>query len=128
MENTLNKVNGPSVPFISNSTVAPIGSSIDFKVNILNDSTLGFPLKVKFKKVNHKGFGNNHPEALATLEKDDSTESSVRYDMSSRTQTHFHEVNISRDCKFKGIHAMICEVRNVDSKVISREIIHVPIA
>lgn len=128
LENTLNNVDGTSQPFISNSTVALIGSSIDFKVKILNDNTLGFPLKVKFKKINHKGFGNNHPEALATLEKNDSPEFPVYYHMSGRRQTHFHEVSISRDCKYKGIHAMICEVRNDESIVIFREIIHVPIA
>lgn len=128
LENTLTLHNGYSEKFISNSKIVPIGSSINFKVKILNDSTLLFPLKVKFKKINQEGYGSNHPDVLDTLDEDDSTEFTVQYDSARRIHTTIHQVDISRDCMYKGIHVMVCEVRNVNAKVIFREIIHVPIA
>lgn len=122
-------VNGKSPQlFKSNSIVVPIGASIDFKVKILNDSTLGFPLTVKFKKVNHVGFGQNHSDVLDNLSEDDTKEFTVNYDASRRIHTNVHEIEVNRECTYRGIHKMICEVKNVQSRVIFREIIHVPIA
>lgn len=123
------RVNGrPSQHFISSSMIAPIDSEIEFELHILNDSILKFPLRIKFKKINHEGYGFNHEDLLSQLEIHDTNEFTVSYDASRRTHKHFHKVSISRDCKFRGIHKMICEVRNSDSKLIFREIVHVPIA
>ncbi|EXH20852.1 adenylate/guanylate cyclase domain-containing protein [Acinetobacter nosocomialis] len=128
LENILRIKGRTPQPFISSSTIAPIGASIDFKVKILNDSTLLFPLIVKFKKINNEGFGDNQQEVLDSLNQDDSEEFIIKYDASRITHIQVHEASISRDCMYRGIHMMICEVRNFESQVIFREIVHVPIA
>lgn len=89
---------------------------------------MGFPLKVKFQKINHKGFGNNHKDVLDTLEKKDIKVIEVGYHTSKIVKKPIHEIELTRDCMYRGIHKMICEVWNSNSKVIFREVVFVPIA
>lgn len=129
MINILKVPGEEEVKFFSNAKIAPIGSSIDFTIKVYNDNSLRFPLTVKFKKVNQEGYGLNHPDVMKTLYQDDSVEHVFYYSSTRRLeQPLFQTKTVSRDCMYKGIHQMICEVRDNTNKVIFREIVNVPIA
>ena len=75
---------------------------------------------------NNLGF-NNEPELLETINQKDEAEFTIYYSTGTRQQTNIHKKSINRDCMYRGIHQLICEVRNKDNKLIFRDIVNVPI-
>ncbi len=124
-----NKITSPTnevYDFKSNSKVIPKNSSITTEIQIFNENFLLFPLQVKFIKKNNLGF-KNEPELLEHIDVKDEVNFIVHYSSGSRQQTNIHKKSISRDCMYRGIHQLICEVRNKDNKLIFRDIVNVPI-
>ncbi|MHA3063963.1 adenylate/guanylate cyclase domain-containing protein [Acinetobacter sp. ANC 4641] len=118
------------IDYLSSSKVLKIGSKIKFKLLVDNDLSLGFPLKIKFIKENKEGFGTNHPEMMQYLYEKDEEFKEMKFDYKNAGTSYIlpQEYEISRDCMYKGLHKMICEVRNSSNALIFRDIVHVPIA
>jgi class 3 adenylate cyclase len=126
LKNKITSSDGEVYDFKSNSKVIPKNSSITTEVHIFNESILLFPLNIKFIKKNNLGF-NNEPELLETINQKDEAEFTIYYSTGTRQQTNIHKKSINRDCMYRGIHQLICEVRNKDNKLIFRDIVNVPI-
>lgn len=124
-----NKVTSPTgdvYDFKSNSKVIPKNSSITTEIHIFNETSLLFPLKIKFIKKNNLGF-KNEPELLETIAVRDEVDFIVYYNSSRTQQIRMHKKSITRECMYRGIHQLICEVRNKNNKLIFRDIVNVPI-
>lgn len=126
LKNKVTFPNGEVYDFKSNSKVLPKNSLITTEVNIFNESILLFPLSIKFIKKNNLGF-NNETELLDTIDIKDEQEFSVFYSTGQMQNTNIHKKSISRDCMYRGIHQLICEVRNKENRLIFRDIVNVPI-
>lgn len=124
-----NKVKSPTgevEDFKSNSKVILKNSSITTEINVFNETTLLFPLNIKFTKRNNLGF-NNETQLVGTIDNEDEMNFVVNYSSSRIQQNNIHKRSITRECMYRGIHQIICEVRNKNNKLIFRDIVNVPI-
>lgn len=126
LKNRITSPTGEVYDFKSNTKVIPKNSSITTEIQIFNESILKFPLQIKFIKKNNLGF-NNEPELLKNINIKDESEFTVYYCTRRRQQINIHKESISRDCMYRGIHQLICEVRNKENRLIFRDIVNVPI-
>lgn len=110
--------------FISNSKVIQKNSKITATLNSKN-LTLGESLKVIFYKKNHSGY-KNEPILEKYLD-DEVIESEINPDSSSTLSYFRPNKTFQRDCNFKGLHYIRCDVLNGRSEVIFRDYIYVPI-
>lgn len=115
--------NGEIEPYISNTKMIKKDSIIKIILNVESLRPLRV-YKAVFNKVNNSGF-NNEPELIKHLieesdpfDLDDSTSSLRNY---SATAT------FTRDCNFKGLHHVKCEVKDNNGKTIFRDYVYVPI-
>lgn len=118
--------NGQYRTYTSNTEIIPKYSGIRIKLGILNESHL-LPAQVIFIKQNYSGFQN---EAVLEQHLDEEREVyNLRYKIDNRFNHHNTiEAVFERECIFRGIHSVTCEVRNQLNQVIFREVIFVPIA
>lgn len=126
LNNKVTYPNGEVFEFKSNSKVIPKNSSINIEVNIYNESILLFPLNVKFIKKNNLGF-NNEQDLIDTINEKDEVDFTIYYNMDRIQHKIVHRKSIDRYCMYRGIHQLICEVRNKENRLIFRDIVNVPI-
>ena len=115
---------GIVINYISNSKVIEKDSSIIVSLLAANIK-LGSHYKVKFIKQNNTGF-NDEPELKESLEQEiiegELEEKSTYYKLS-----YFQKSCVfKRDCKYKGLHYIKCEVLK-NEEIVFRDYIYVPI-
>ena len=107
--------------------VAQKGDVFGIDLQLNNNTQLLYPLVIKFIKVNHLGMCNDK-ELVETIHVEDIQVRTINFDNSRMHPKTFHSVSFERDCKYRGIHQVVCEVFNKNEKLIFRDIINVPIA
>lgn len=114
---------GDAEDYISNSKIIRKGSKIKAILNGEN-LRLGQQYKVLFYKKNHLGFNNEEMLESCLQEELDSKDIAVTQNMSlfSKKYSEFE-----RDCKFRGLHYIKCEVKDNSGNIIFRDYIYVPI-
>lgn len=117
---------GQSVDFYQNNQVIQKHSEIQIGVRVLHDSTLLFPLTVRFEKLNQLGF-NNEAELTSQEKLDEVVDHTIHLPQSSRNQQSFTVKSFERDCIFSGIHQVTCTVTNKNGRLIFRDVVNVPI-
>jgi len=114
--------------YSSNSKILEKGSKIKVEVDVRN-TRFGKWFKVNFYKVNNSGF-KNEPELDRALDPehedheiaiDHQADFTVDYSLISKP------AKFERDCKYKGLHSIKCEVIDSNDKVIFRDYVYVPI-
>lgn len=116
--------NGYKERFISNSKVIQKNSKIIATLNSKN-LTLGESLKVIFYKKNHSGYKNE--PILEKFLDEEVIESEINPDSISTLNIFIPNKTFQRDCSFKGLHYIRCDVLNRRGEVIFRDYIYVPI-
>lgn len=126
LEVIVEKPNGEKINFRRENNFIDKGSNITFNVSMLSETHLGFPLKVRFKKINQLGFNNEDDllEEDAHIESFDCTVNKISKPGQIR---NFEVRSFNRDCKFKGIHQFQCEVFNKENHLIFKDTVNVPI-
>jgi class 3 adenylate cyclase len=110
--------------YISNSKVIEKNSKIEAILSAKNLVLTDF-YKVVFYKKNHSGY-NNEPNLIAALKEEEEPHSITG--VSSQRLNMFYSVKkFSRDCSFKGLHYIKCEVFNRGGDIVFRDYIYVPI-
>jgi class 3 adenylate cyclase len=117
---------GQSVDFYQNNQVIQKHSEIQIGVRVLHDSTLLFPLTVRFEKLNQLGF-NNEAELTSQEKLDEVVDHTIHLPQNSRNQQKFTVKHFERDCIFSGIHQVTCTVTNKNGRLIFRDVVNVPI-
>nr|WP_283774092.1 adenylate/guanylate cyclase domain-containing protein [Acinetobacter amyesii] len=110
--------------YISNSEVIKKNSKIIATLNSKN-LILGEFLKVIFYKKNHSGF-KNEPILEKFLEEEIIKED-IKADGTSTLNIFRGNKTFQRDCNFKGLHYIRCDVLDSKQNVVFRDYIYVPI-
>jgi hypothetical protein len=114
---------GGTEDYISNSKIIRKESKI--KATLSGENLrLGQQYKVLFYKKNHLGFNNEEMLESCLQEELDSKDIAVTQNMSlfSKKYSEFE-----RDCKFRGLHYIKCEVKDSSGNIVFRDYIYVPI-
>lgn len=109
--------------YVSNSKLIRKESKI--KATLSGENLrLGQRFKVLFYKKNHSGFNNEEILESCLQEELDSNDIAVTQNMSifSKKYSEFE-----RDCKFRGLHYIKCEVKDNSGNIVFRDYIYVPI-
>lgn len=109
--------------YVSNSKIIRKESKIKGTLSGEN-LRLGQRFKVLFYKKNHSGFNNEEILESCLQEELDSNDIAVTQSMSifSKKYSEFE-----RDCKFRGLHYIKCEVKDSSENIVFRDYIYVPI-
>lgn len=119
--------NGKREKYISNTKVIKKGSKIYVSLKAIENLPLLKKHSVQFTKKNHEGFFNE-PDLLSILEPE-----YAQNDIESNEIKGYSVINskveFSRDCSYRGIHEIKCEVYapNSSQEVIFRNYVYVPI-
>lgn len=114
---------GSTEDYISNSKIIRKESKI--KATLSGENLrLGQQFKVLFYKKNHSGLNNEEMLESCLQEELDSKDIAVTQNMSffSKKYSEFE-----RDCKFRGLHYIKCEVKDNSGNIVFRDYIYVPI-
>lgn len=120
------KTNGEKINFCQGGNIIDRGSSINFSIRILSETHLGFPLRVRFRKINQLGF-KNEENLLDEENHIEKFEQIVNKTNKTGLVKNFEVRNFSRQCEFKGVHQFQCEVLNKENYLIFRDVVNVPI-
>ena len=74
---------------------------------------------------NHSGF--NDEEILKTYLQEEIDDNDIDVGQAQSISTFFKVGEFQRDCNFKGLHYIKCEVKDTSGSVIFRDYIYVPI-
>ena len=116
--------NGNIENYYSNSRVIRKDSKIKAILSSENIRLLQ-RYKVIFYKKNHSGF--NDEEILKTYLQEEIDDNDIDVGQAQSISTFFKVGEFQRDCNFKGLHHIKCEVKDTSGSVIFRDYIYVPI-
>lgn len=70
---------------------------------------------------------NNEQDLIDTINDKDEVDFTIYYNMDRIQHKIVHRKSIDRYCMYRGIHQLMCEVRNKENRLIFRDIVNVPI-
>lgn len=120
----LTDIDQTSSAYYSNSKIIRKGSKLKVVLQANNLNFTDF-YKVVFYKVNQLGF-NNEPALMSFLDEEIESQD-LNTDNKGAINCFFSRKIFKRDCNYRGLHYIKCEVFSRDNKVVFRDYIYVPI-